>query len=645
MYLNPVPLAKLEEIAKKVMSSQIKIPESVEEIKSFLKENRLFDSEYYIVANQEEGIGIEDALNHYVSNGWKEGRNPNLWFDCAFYRKMNPDVDTQSNHFLHYLFQGYVEGRQPNKSYIQRRGRLIVCPILDTYDVGKIQQSLQSLLNQIKSPDRIIIQLPRERFLNGQTCLNFIDVLDKGVEVHWCDDLGAYSSLLTTVMEYPDDMVVGCSLRHVWRPDLLQNLYAAYASNPGNVVCCRAAGVSFGEDEVGFDFLTNGTGGSSFYNLPYSELGILIPPKAWKSITFDRNIFQRHAPKFPALWYWLMSVLNDHPIRELNSYNCILGNIEAVITGISNKYLDDENEFRREADSLLYYFKDELQKKLNFDFYKQILRKRVIKGFEKWSKKSFDLNVCKGFNEKIQYLKINDDNPIKSPLSDKFHAREYIRSKIGGDYFVKILGVWPSFDDIDFSKLPNQFVLKTTHGSGSIILVNNKSLLNMREAREKFIQWQKDNFALVAGEMNYFHITPMIIAEEFLGGAIEDYKCICKMGKVKYIWVDVDRYNRHRRNLYSPQWEMQNFEVTYQNSAKFIPKPKYLDEMIRLAEKLTEPFLHARADFFVVADQLKIGEITFYSEAGYSDFFPQEAAVKFGEVIDLGRNDLLYRHP
>lgn len=157
-----------------------------------------------------------------------------------------------------------------------------------------------------------------------------------------------------------------------------------------------------------------------------------------------------------------------------------------------------------------------------------------------------------GFNEKIQWLKLYDSTPIKGKLADKFAVRDWVKSKIGEEYLIPILGVYDNFEDIDFKVLPDKFVLKTNHASSTNVLVKDKAKLNLLETRLKFQRWLTTNYAFKKGfELHYGLIRPKIVCEKFMGnGDLIDYKFFCFSGGIKFVWVDTGRYTNHKRIIY-----------------------------------------------------------------------------------------------
>ena len=223
---------------------------------------------------------------------------------------------------------------------------------------------------------------------------------------------------------------------------------------------------------------------------------------------------------------------------------------------------------------------------------------------EKWyykevSKKELNLENPKTFNEKIQWMKLYDSTPIKTLLADKYLVRDWVKEKIGEKYLIPLLGAYDSFDEIDFDKLPSQFVIKCNHGCGYNIIVKDKSTLDIDDTRKKVNKWLQEDFAFRAGfEMHYSNIPRKIIIEQFIensGDDLYDYKFWCFDGKVEYIQFLSERNTSGlKMAFYDRNWSKQEFVYSYPLDTKIIEKPSNLDQMIELAEKLAEGFSHVR---------------------------------------------------
>lgn len=279
--------------------------------------------------------------------------------------------------------------------------------------------------------------------------------------------------------------------------------------------------------------------------------------------------------------------------------------------------------------------------KLNPVYYSQALKL----WYERKTGKLLDLNNPRTYNEKIQWMKIFDSNKVKTLLSDKYKVRDWIARKIGAKYLVKLLGVWDTFDDIDFESLPKQFVLKTNHGSGTLIIVKDKNKFDREKARKKFNEWMKKDFALCNGfELHYSDIERKIIAEEYIeneASDLHDYKVWCFNGEPKYIQYLSERNTSGlKMNFFDLNWNEVDIRYNYPRSEKKIPKPEQLSKLIRLSRILAQHFNHVRVDFYILNNgDIKFGEMTFTSSSGDCKWIPEAADEKLGELFDVQVRD------
>ena len=251
--------------------------------------------------------------------------------------------------------------------------------------------------------------------------------------------------------------------------------------------------------------------------------------------------------------------------------------------------------------------------------------------------KEVDFNSPKTFNEKIQWLKLYDRNSEYFDLVDKYRAKSIVAEKIGAQYVVPTLGVWDDFNDIVFDELPDRFALKCTHDSGGTVLCSDKSHFNVNAASEKLCRSLRTNYFVVGREVPYKGVKPRIIAEEYLGDEMIDYKFLCFNGKVKYIFACTERntIGGLKVTWFSPRWEKLSFCRHYPASEKEIEEPKRFHEMLEIAEKLSGELRFVRIDLYEKDDRIYFGEYTFYPGSGYEEFTPSEWDLKLGEEIVL----------
>ena len=250
-----------------------------------------------------------------------------------------------------------------------------------------------------------------------------------------------------------------------------------------------------------------------------------------------------------------------------------------------------------------------------------------------------DLQCVKTFSEKMQWLRVYGNTPLHSKLADKYAAREYVKERIGVQYLVPLLGIYESPDDIDFSSLPDSFVVKCTHGCGYNIIVNDKSSLDAESAKKQLRLWMGENFSHLYGEAHYSAIKPRIIVEKYLEnceGDIYDYKYFCFNGKPHYILYCRDRKSGSlKSSFFTLAWENKNFCYCGELLDVQAPPPPHLQLMNELAYKLCQDFKHVRVDFYNIEGQIYFGEFTFTSYGGYFNFNPKEWDKKLGDLLDL----------
>lgn len=274
--------------------------------------------------------------------------------------------------------------------------------------------------------------------------------------------------------------------------------------------------------------------------------------------------------------------------------------------------------------------------------YHAIYNDRVFleKYYENETGFKFDLNNPRTFNEKLQWLKLYNRKPEYTRMVDKYEMKQFVEEKIGCGFTIQTLGIWDSFEEIDFDKLPKQFVLKCTHDSGSIVFVRDKDKLDKEEAKRYFNRRLAINYFWTKREWPYKNVKRRIIAEPYLCDSSEnelkDYKFFCFQGNVKMIEVDFDRFIDHKRNIYNEKWEYMPFAIRYPTEPeRVIEPPKCLKEMVDIAEKLSVSIPHVRVDFYIINDKPIVGEMTFFHESGYGKFTPQKWDRIFGDWIQL----------
>ncbi len=256
--------------------------------------------------------------------------------------------------------------------------------------------------------------------------------------------------------------------------------------------------------------------------------------------------------------------------------------------------------------------------------------------------KKLNLKNPKSYNEKLQWLKLYDRNPEYVKIVDKFDVKTIIEQKIGEQYIIPTLGVWDSFDEIDFDTLPNQFVLKCTHDSGGLVICKDKTTLDKVKAKEKIESSLKTNYFWHGREWPYKNLKPRIIAEKYMvdesGYELKDYKFFCFDGKVKALFVAKDRQKNGEEtkfDFFDESFNHLPFTNGHPNSQPPYFKPDKFEEMKEIVEKLSAGFAHVRVDLYNINGQIYFGELTLFHWSGMTAFEPEEWDYKFGSWIDL----------
>jgi len=252
-----------------------------------------------------------------------------------------------------------------------------------------------------------------------------------------------------------------------------------------------------------------------------------------------------------------------------------------------------------------------------------------------------DLNNPKSFNEKLQWLKLNNRRAEYHRMVDKYEVKNYVSTIIGEEYIIPTLGVFESFDKIDFTRLPDQFVLKCTHDSGSVVICRNKELFNIEEARKKLNAGLNNDMFWFGREWPYKRIKRKIIVEEYLEDSstheLRDYKFFCFNGKAICYKIDFDRFVSHHANYYDMDNNLLRFGevICPPDFDKELLIPAKIKQMQAFAEDLAngEPFL--RVDFYEVNGKIYFGELTFFPASGFGAFYPEEWDEKLGDYLQL----------
>lgn len=252
-----------------------------------------------------------------------------------------------------------------------------------------------------------------------------------------------------------------------------------------------------------------------------------------------------------------------------------------------------------------------------------------------------NLRKPKRYNEKLQWLKLHDHNPLYITLVDKYEVKQYVSGIIGEQYIIPTLSVWHSVEDIDWNLLPNQFVIKCTHDSGGLVICKDKSKLDVEVAKKKLQRSLDTNYYYLGREWPYKNVPHRIIAEQYMEDAktkeLRDYKFFCFNGKVKALFVASERYiNGHPYVTFLDEnYNPLPFERGYSSSPEIPEKPMSFELMKKLAEQLSRGFIHVRVDLYEINGKPYFGELTFYPGNGMEPFVPDEWDYIFGSWLKL----------
>lgn len=260
-----------------------------------------------------------------------------------------------------------------------------------------------------------------------------------------------------------------------------------------------------------------------------------------------------------------------------------------------------------------------------------------------------DLENPKTYNEKLQWLKLYYHNPDCVTMVDKYLSKQYVADRIGEQYVVPLYGVWDSFDEIDFSKLPDQFVLKTTHDCGGVVVCKDKKTFDKVHAKSFLEEHLKREYFYHCREWPYKQVKPRIIAEKFMKDSkdqeeegLTDYKFFCFDGEPKAMFIATDRAKADTEtkfDFFDMEFNHLPFTNGHPNADRPIKKPEQFELMIELSRKLSLGLPHVRVDFYESEGNIYFGELTLFHWGGMVPFDPKEWDEKFGSWINLPRKD------
>ena len=268
---------------------------------------------------------------------------------------------------------------------------------------------------------------------------------------------------------------------------------------------------------------------------------------------------------------------------------------------------------------------------------------------EKYLKKEFklrmgynlDLQNPQTFNEKLQWLKLYDRNSEYTKMVDKYEVKKYVSNIIGKEYIIPTLGIYNNFNEIDFDKLPNQFVIKCTHDSGGIIICKDKNNLDIKKAKKKINTFLNRKYFYIHREWPYKNVKPRIIIEKYMednNSIMRDYKFFCFNGepKLMYLSEGLENHETARMSFYDMDFNLIDCKRKDYKQLDYTPKkPKTFEKMKEFASTLSRDIPHLRVDWYEINGKLYFGELTFYTCSGFIPFETEEWNYKMGEMLEL----------
>lgn len=245
------------------------------------------------------------------------------------------------------------------------------------------------------------------------------------------------------------------------------------------------------------------------------------------------------------------------------------------------------------------------------------------------------------FNEKLQWLKIHDRNPLYATLVDKYRVKKWVADRIGEEHVTKTYGAWERAEDIDISGLPERFVLKTNHDCGGVAICRDRESFDLDAAKKKLEKHLRINYFWRTREWPYKDVRPCVFAEEYIepdsNGDLSDYKLFHFNNDIIVTLLMTDRFTGAglTKTFFDKEWKPLGLTEGGHSTRRDAPAPPHFDEMKEFTNRLAGSFPFARVDFYESGDRLLFGEITFYPNSGFERFDPPEWDVTMGSWIKL----------
>lgn len=255
--------------------------------------------------------------------------------------------------------------------------------------------------------------------------------------------------------------------------------------------------------------------------------------------------------------------------------------------------------------------------------------------------RKLNLNHPQTFNEKLQWLKLHDRNPEHTTMVDKIEVKKWVADRIGERFIIPTLGVWERAEDIDFDSLPDQFVLKTNHDSGKVVICKDKSTLDISNTRKILSESLHQDYYILGREWPYKDVKRRIFAEKYVvtpNDELSDYKFFCFDGVPKFLFIATERNKKDtdvKFDFFDIDFNHLPVKNGHENADNVPEKPDKFDEMVKISSELSRGCKHVRVDLYNINGEIYFGELTFFHHAGFMPFIPDEWDYEFGKFLTL----------
>ena len=555
--------------------------------------------------------------------------------------------------------------------------------------INTVHQVIESLIAQTKQADKIILWLAPEQFPGGEKDLpeNLLNLKEHGLTIDWYHDIKSYKKLIPTLRKYPNDLIVTVDDDIIYKPTMLEKLYIEHTRHPNDVICHRATQFVYVRDK--FKTIAGGKKhyrGAHYLNKLTGCGGVLYPPNCFYQDILNEDLIMKLAPTNDDQWFWLMAALNGVGVRVARNkeieLNYVAGSQDVGLYLINDRgdhlfwedfnrmmahYPDLHKKLKRAGIRAHWFFKERDGRRRRFYLFgmrilshkkkmkklcdlseKELPEFLKSKFYERTGKKPTEELVT--LNEKIIWASMFDVTDLKVKCTDKYAVREYVKNTVGEKYLPELYATYTSAQQFKLNILPDKFLLTLNGGAGSkqTMLIQDKTILDVKQIKKTIKEWLKYNHSGQVCEMQYRYIKPCVMARELLDIRTDiEYKLWCFGGKCEFVCLNsyVRGHGSVGQAVYDTKWKKQEF---YQSDGdgwmipETIEKPKFLDEMISVAEKLAAPFDFVRVDFYETTDgELKFGELTFSPTAGNIEWAPDNDAIqkKYGALFKIPPRD------